>query len=104
MFGKQVFLGHSNTMGLREDSDQVGVAGFLPVHYTQYFTIVNWGEGAFLEQASFMKFLWVLGGSSKVLPESFKSWLFSAQNHPRARVVSLGAAFPEPQHSHKILQ
>ena len=62
MFGKQVFLGHSNTMGLREDSDQVGVAGFLPVHYTQYFTIVNWGEGTFLEQASFMKFLWMIRG------------------------------------------
>ena len=80
MFGKQVFLGHSNSIGFREDFDQVGVAGFLPVHYTQCFTIVNWSEGAFLEQASFLKFLWVVGGSSKVLPESFESWLLSAQN------------------------
>ena len=65
MFGKQVFLGHSNTMGLREDSDQVGVAGFLPIHYTQCFTIVYWGKGAFLEQASFLKFLWVVRGKFK---------------------------------------
>ena len=65
MFGKQVFLGHSNTVGLREDSDQVGVAGFLPVHYTQYFIIVNGGDGAFLEQVSGMKFLWVIRGKFK---------------------------------------
>ena len=36
MFGKQVFSGHPETMGYREDFDQTDLARFLPVYHSWF--------------------------------------------------------------------
>lgn len=98
MFGKQIFVGPCSN-----DGGQRGILGAFarfPTIYIPSFPLstylVIFDGNSLLETSHLSTFFRQLLGSSKFLPESFGSWLFSAWNNLHTKETFWGGRFCSP--------
>lgn len=86
-----MFAGHAETVRQRGILKNTLLGSSLCTHPVH--TIVIYGESSLPETGPLSTFFRQLGGRSKVLPESFGLWFFSAQNNLHAKETFWGEKF-----------